>query len=59
MLKLIKKYSITLLLLSINTSLYSQITTGDTNVVITTRYRPEIIETDKISILPQLADTFS
>ena len=54
MLKLIKKYSITLLLLSINTSLYSQITTGDTNVVITTRYRPEIIETDKISILPQL-----
>lgn len=33
---------------------YGQITDGDTNVVITTRYQPDVIETSKIKIAPEL-----
>jgi hypothetical protein len=33
---------------------YGQITDGDTNVVITTRYQPDVIETSKIEITPKL-----
>ena len=33
---------------------YGQITDGDTNVVITTRYQPDVIETSKIKIVPEL-----
>jgi hypothetical protein len=33
---------------------YGQITDGDTNVVITTRYQPDVVETAKIEISPEL-----
>ena len=33
---------------------YGQITDGDTNVVITTRYQPDVVETSKIEITPKL-----
>ena len=33
---------------------YGQITDGDTNVVLNTRYQPDVIETSKIKISPEL-----
>ena len=54
MFKLSKVFFLIFILALLHVKTYGQITDGDTNVVITTRYQPDVIETAKIEITPKL-----
>ena len=54
MININKFYLLVIIITMLCIESYGQITDGDTNVVITTRYQPDVIETSKIEITPKL-----
>ena len=54
MFKLSNVFFLIFILATLCAKTYGQITDGDTNVVITTKYQPDVIETKKIEITPEL-----
>ena len=54
MFKLSNVFFLIFILATLCVKTYGQITDGDTNVVITTKYQPDVIETKKIEITPEL-----